>query len=133
MDLIFINTIFAIIHGFTVVSFGQRQLLRIHNIKRLKKVAKMPGGKKKVIQKKIGEMNLANRKLEKIGHLILFLIMIANFITLYFNYYQRFRFWWGMIVIWLVFALFLRIAFWLKGATIISHIDIEDNGDYDWD
>ena len=87
----------------------------------------MPGAKKTEIEKKLALMAKANRKLELIGHAFIFVVMISHFITLHFNYYQRLRFWWGMIIIWLVSSLFLRIAFWLKGATIISHIEVEDD------
>ena len=131
MDLGLINLIFSLIHGFVVLMFGQRQLLRIHNIGRLKKLLNQPSAKRKVIHKKLAELTDANRKLEMIGHCVLALVTVAHFITLYFNFYQRFKFWYGILIIWGVAALFLRIAFWLKGATIISHIDVdEDGGDF---
>ena len=88
----------------------------------------MPGARQEEIEKKLALMAKANRKLEIIGHIFIFGIMIAHFITLHFNYFQRLKFWWGMIIMWLVSSLFLRIAFWLKGATIISHIEVDDDG-----
>lgn len=96
---------------------------------RLRKVLKMPEANKSAIDKKLLLMKKANRRLEIIGHVFILAVSIVHFITLYFNYYQRLRFWWGMIIIWLVSSLFLRIAFWIKGAPIISHIKVEDDGD----
>ncbi|MFT4603049.1 MAG: hypothetical protein ACI857_003236 [Arenicella sp.] len=130
MNHILINSIFIGIQIIAVYTFGQKQLLASSHIHKLNRLSKMPGAKLDEITARIKELKSANYKLELIGHFTLIVIAIAHFIILCLNYYQRFKFWYVILIIWGVAALFLRIVFWMKGATVISHIKV-DNEDFD--